>query len=676
MKHQDLNGFDNSPEWIFQEIEKTRVEKFSELTGLSRVVSKILLLRGIETEEALSYYLDGDIYKLHNPFLFNHMVKTVLRVKKAVNTKEKIFIFGDRDVDGVLSTAMLYNMLKRFDAEVFYKVPEGEYGYGIENRDIDFASDKGASLLIAVDTGTSSISEIEYASRKGIETVIIDHHVQTGPLPEAFSILNPKTEDEGYTFKDLSAGGVVLKFIHAFILSYTKNFNRVFIPAFPNGERVNCLKVRNGLVEESLEIKESIHYPVDPDCTIVIDTEKQLPDYFSSWLSDKKVKQIRLTCSQSYNSVEEFADIFINLFTSKQKKSVSFVKSFIDLGAISTISDIMPLFGENRIIVREGLKQITTTENLGLKVLLSYCDLPEGRLNAKAIAWNVAPVINSAGRMGDAHLAVKLFTTDDPHEANELSRILIDLNEKRKDKGRKNLDIIRPLISEKHKTEPVIVLSTDTAEHGVTGIIANRISRELCKPAIIIVNDGSIGVGSGRGGNNFDLMELVISCSDLLVKYGGHRSAIGFTIDTDNIEQFIHKVHSTVSKDIDRFQYRNILEIDENLLPEDLTFELLDELEIFEPSGVGNELPKFSLLGTTAINPTQIGKEKDHIRFFIPTKNATIPVLGWGLAGKGMDILDKNSEVDIVFSVEENNFRGERLLQLNLHDIRPSTSTV
>ena len=129
MKHQEFTGFDNSPEWIFQDVDKSRVEKFSELTGLSRVVTKILLLRGIETEEALSYYLNGDIYKLYNPYLFSHMVKTVLRVKKAVNTKEKIFIFGDRDVDGVLSTAMLYNMLKRFDADVFYKVPEGEYGY-------------------------------------------------------------------------------------------------------------------------------------------------------------------------------------------------------------------------------------------------------------------------------------------------------------------------------------------------------------------------------------------------------------------------------------------------------------------------------------------------------------------------------------------------------------------
>jgi single-stranded-DNA-specific exonuclease len=672
MGHWDINGFDNSPEWVFQEIDEAKVEKFSQDMGFSRIASKILLLKGIESEEDLRFYLDADIYSLHNPFRFKHMLKTVSRVKRAISSGEKIFIFGDRDVDGVLSTAMMFNMLKRFDAEVFCKVPEGEYGYGIKKRDIDLASEKGASLLITVDTGISSMAEIEYAHRANIETIIIDHHVQTGPLPDAFSVLNPKAEDEEYPFNDLSACGVVLKFIHAFILSYTKNFNRVFVPLLPDGERISGAKVKNGLVEDFFDIQESIHYPLAPDCTIVRDTRKQLPKYFSSWLKDNKYKQIRLVCSQSYSSIEEFADIFISLFTSKQKKCVSFVRSFIDLAAISTISDIMPLVEENRIIVREGLEQITRTENLGLKVLLSFCELPQGRLTAKAIAWNVAPIINSAGRMGEAHLAVNLFTTEDVHEANELSGILIELNEKRREKGKKNLDIIRPMISDRHKEEPVIVLSADTAEHGVTGIIASRIAREFYRPAIIIINDGSIGVGSGRGGDNFDLMALIDSCRDLLLKYGGHRSAIGFTIATENIEPFIHKVQTTVTEDIEQFQYRNIIEIDENLLPEEVTLELIDELEIIEPSGVGNEPPKFSLIGTTAINPISIGKEKEHLKFFIPIKNGTITVLGWGLADKGLHIFENNSVVDIVCSIEENIFRGERFIQLILHDLRVS----
>jgi len=674
MRSFDEDYNEASPEWVLRDIDTDEVEEFAKRTGFSRIVSRLLLLKGIMQEEDLDSYLNGDFYNLHNPFLFRHMDRTVSRVKQAINTKEKIFIFGDRDVDGVLSTAMLYNMLKRFDAEVLYKVPEGEYGYGIEQRDVDLVHERGATLLITVDTGISSNLEIEYAGSKGIDTIVIDHHVQTGPLPDCCSILNPKVDDETYPFRDLSAGGVVLKFIHAFILSYTKNFNRVFIPLVPNGERVSGIRVKNGIIEGHLEIEESIHYPIEQSHTVVRDTKRPLPKYLSSWLRDERIKQIRLICSESYESPMEFTDIFIKLFTKKQRKSVSFVRSFIDLAAISTISDIMPLVDENRIIVREGLGQIDHTENVGLSVLLGYCDLPEGNFTAKMIAWRIAPIINSAGRMGDAEFAVKLFTTDEVGEANDLSRILINLNERRKQKGKKNLSIIRPMVEGRHAEEPVIVLSTDTADHGVTGIIASRISKEFRKPTIIIVNDGSIGVGSGRGGDNFDLVTLVSCCSDLLVKYGGHRSAVGFTIDTEKIGPFISRVRDIVSRDLKSLQGKSILEIEAKIAQNDLTISLLDELEIFEPSGVGNELPRFIMFGTRVINPTVIGKEKDHIKFYIPIQTGTIPVIGWGFAERGFRVLDKSNIIDIVFSIEENRFHGDRDIQLVLHDLRAAGS--
>ena len=134
MGYGDDECSDASPEWVFREVDPDEVEEFARKTGYGTIVSRLLILRGIRNEEALDDYLKGDFFSLHNPFLFSHMDRTVARVKRAVNTGEKIFVFGDRDVDGVLSTAMLYNMLKRFDADVFCKVPEGEYGYGIERR--------------------------------------------------------------------------------------------------------------------------------------------------------------------------------------------------------------------------------------------------------------------------------------------------------------------------------------------------------------------------------------------------------------------------------------------------------------------------------------------------------------------------------------------------------------
>ncbi|MBN2323762.1 MAG: single-stranded-DNA-specific exonuclease RecJ [Spirochaetes bacterium] len=674
MECDDTRSDDASPAWVFREVDEKEVEDFAKRTGYSRIVSRLFLLRGIRSEKELDRYLNDDFFSLHNPFLFKQMGETVARVKQALNNGEKIFIFGDRDVDGVLSTAMLYNALMRFDADVFYKVPEGEYGYGIEKRDVDLALERGTGLLITVDTGISSVEEIEYAAQKGIETIVIDHHEQTCPLPVCTAVLNPKAEDETYPFRDLSAGGVVLKFIHAFILSHTKNYNRVFIPLVADGDRIHGMKVKNGLIEERLELTERIHYPIDQSHTVVRDSSSQLPKYFSSWLKERHAKQVRLVCNEPYETIDEFTEIFIRLFARKQNKSVSFVRSYIDLAAISTVSDIMPLVKENRIIVREGLKNIRKTDNLGLSVLLGYCDVPDNEITAKSVAWNLAPIINSAGRMGEAQIAVKLFTTDDRSEANELSRILVDLNEKRKDKGKKNLSIIRPMVVELEETKPVIVLSADTVDHGVTGIIASRISKEFCKPTIIIVNDGNIGVGSGRGGGGFDLVSLVSSCEDLLVKYGGHRSAVGFTIEIEKIEPFIHRIEEVAGKNLERFKGKTTLEIDALLPTGDMTFSLIDELAVFEPSGIGNELPKFSLLGTTVINPTAIGKQHDHLKFLIPTDSGTIPVLGWGFAQRGIRILEKSDLVDIVFSIEENIFRGERTIQLILHDMRASSN--
>ncbi|HEB32515.1 MAG TPA: single-stranded-DNA-specific exonuclease RecJ [Spirochaetes bacterium] len=660
----------NSPEWVCKDLDDDEIEDFSRRTGYSNVVSRIMLQRGINTEEDLKHYLSDDIYSLINPFLFTGIVSAVNRVKKALHDSEKIFIFGDRDADGVLATAMLYNMLKKFDVDVFYKVPEGEYGYGIEIKDVDMARDRGVSLIITVDTGISSIKEIEYANSMEIDTIVIDHHVQPNVTPAAFSILNPKMDFETYPFKSLSAGGVVLKFIHAFILSHTKNFNRVFVPILSEGETVKGVKVINGIITDSITIEESIHYPIENNYTVVLDSKKKLPEYFSSWLKDRKIGQIGLMCSQSYSNIDEFARLFIKLFSQRQKKSTEFVKSFIDLSAISTISDIMPLIGENRVIVREGLKQITGTSNLGLSILLGYCNLPEREYRAKDIAWYLSPLINSAGRMGDAHLAVELFVTRDIGVANELSKTLIDLNEKRKEKGEKNFRIINPIIKAKYYKDPVIIMDTDKAEHGVTGIIASKIARKFFKPTIIIVNDGKIGIGSGRDSGDFDLVSLVARCDDLLQKYGGHKSAVGFTIDIEKIDSFRERIHSIVSDEYELFKSQETLEIDVDMIPEVIGFQLLKELIIFEPTGVGNRAPCFSISNTTVIKPSCIGKDKNHIKFLIPTGNGVIPVIGWGLADKGFRIIEDSKCIDIVFNIEDNYFRGERSLQLVLHDMR------
>ncbi len=664
---------DNSPEWIFKELDEGLIKSFSNAIGVDRLIARLLIIRGIDTPEKLKEFVSDDIDLMYNPFCFRYMDRVVNRIRKAIDEGEKILIFGDRDVDGVLSTAMMYNMLKFFGASVYYKVPEGEYGYGIEKRHIDLARDSGISLIITVDTGISSHDEIEYANSFDIDTIIIDHHLQPESLPKAFAIINPKLDTEKYPYKNLSGGGTVLKVIHGYVLSITKNYGKNFYVILPDGNKgVKGARIINGIIDDFLYITPNSSDVIKQGSIIVKDYRDRLPDFLENSIKRKDLKLLNIVCNKNYREIEDFAEVFSKLYIKKQKKSLAFMESFIDLAAISTIADIMPLTGENRVIVKRGLKQIKKTLNTGLRVLLKYCDLTDVNITAKDIAWQLAPIINSAGRMGEAEIAVELFVTKDESRAVELSRLLLEMNEKRKVKGKKNYSIINPIVEEGYYKDPVIVLSTTKAEHGVTGIIASKIAKKYSKPTIVIVSDGQIGVGSGRGGKSSDLVSLISECSDLLVKYGGHKSAIGFTIDADNIDEFRNRVNEIAKNNREKIIGKEKIEIDAVIFPEDITYSLYRALSIFEPVGVGNEPPRFSILGVNVINPTLIGSEKNHIKFYIPSKTGVIPVVGWGIGEKAKVVIEKSDVVDIVFYLEENRYKNDSSLQLNLQDIRPS----
>ena len=670
----DYNGdlHENAPEWEFKEVDEDKVQRLSKDTGLSPIITRVLVQRGIDNREKLKRYIKPGLTSLYNPYFFRDMHKAVLRVRRAVENGEKILVFGDRDVDGVLSTAMLYRILRIVDASVEWDVPEGEFGYGIEKERIKIASEENVKLILLVDSGISSYDEVEYANSLGMDTIILDHHIQPGRIPRAYAIINPKLDGENYPFRYLSAGGVVLKFIHAFVFSYTKNFNRVFVPIFSENGTVKATKIVNGVILEEKTIEESIHYPLKKEWTYIRRENDKLPDYMDEWLRDNASHQIVILHPKPVSNVREFSESFLRIFWKNQKRCLHYLEYFVDLAAISTIADIMPLQDENRIIVREGLKKIPRTENVGLKTLAGYCDIPSEGLRAKDVAWGIAPFINSAGRMGEAKIAVELFITEDLHRANEIARILVDLNEKRKEKGEKNLSIIAPMIDGYHSEEPIIVLSTDRAEHGVSGIIASRISKKFLKPTIIIINDDKIGIGSGRGRNNFDLVGLFSHCSDLLLKYGGHKSAVGFTIETENIEEFRERIKEVLKKNPELLGEKEVLEIEAVIQPEMINSTLASEVKIFEPTGVGNPQPQFALLGIEVIDPVRIGKEGEHVKFHVAAGSGLVQVVGWGLSEKAFRIFEKNRRCDLVVSIDENYYMGSWSLQLLLHDLRAS----
>ena len=348
------------------------------------------------------------------------------------------------------------------------------------------------------------------------------------------------------------------------------------------------------------------------------------------------------------------------------------VFGMLDLVALATIADIAPLRGENRVLARYGLKMLNETQNVGLRALIRAAGLADRSITAGRVGFILAPRLNAVGRLGHAIRGVELLLSTDEHRANALARDFEELNERRQEVDRATLVQARELMSGADLDETYgIVLAGEGWHPGVIGIVASRIVEEFGRPTVLVALEGDVGKGSGRSISPFDLHAGLSGCRDLLLRFGGHRSAAGITIARDQLPAFTERFNTIARERLTPEDLVPELRADLSVSLGELTLQLESLLRHIEPCGVGNPSPVLVARDlTVAAAPKVVGREQDHLKLWLAdAAGMHIEALGWGMAKRAAEV-ELGSTIDVAFRLESDEWNGEKRLQARLADFR------
>lgn len=552
-----------------------KVKQISELIKCPEMIAEMLVCKGITDPDEINSFFNPSLDDVFDPFIFKDMKKAVERIIRAINKEEMIMIYGDYDVDGTTSTALLYLGLKKVGAIVNYYIPHRMIeGYGLSLCGVDQIKEKGAQVIISVDCGINAIEEVEQINSLGMDIIITDHHNPKEKLPAAYAIINPKLKDCEYPFAELAGVGVAYKLLMAV---YS---------------------------EMEIDFKEAV---------------------------DK----------------------------------------YVDLVALGTIADIVPLMGENRIFASIGLERLVKKQNIGITALINIAGLAEKELNSSDIVFGLAPRINAAGRMGSAMRAVELLVATDEESSKELAQIIERENSLRQQIDQKTFQEACDIIEKKYKNldeTPIIVVSSDDWHSGVIGIVASKLVEKYYRPAIMITFKDGIGSGSGRSISGFDLFEALSSVENYLETFGGHKYAAGLSILMEYVDILENRLSSYVKEHITPEQLIPLLKLDTKLELYEINENLLEWFNKFAPFGPGNMRPTFYTEGVMVVGfPYNVGK--NHLKIKVVKDGCTLDLIGFNL-GDFLPFLKKGLFIDIAYSLEFNTWQGRTTIQGKLKDIR------
>jgi single-stranded-DNA-specific exonuclease len=715
-------------EWHKSELAPDNVKALAEKYGCDLLCASILLRRGITAGEEIRYYLENDLRHLRNPFDIPGMEDAVERILAAKEEGEKVMVFGDRDVDGITGTVLLTGFLRRAGFDVRWQLPMGDEPYGLTIKAVeDFAADYG-TLIVTVDCGISNREEIARAAELGVGVVVTDHHNPPELLPEADALVNPKLPGR-YPFRQLCGCAVAYKLVSALrfaLKSEVYGQPICLLNARPSNDAliIEIAKLRN------LAVIDTLTETIVPGMVSIGDT--RLPAFLSSqqilcWdlpvqqklLTEafgKKVeilmldiapeicKTIPQTAEKSLFRLKELStigkysgqatgelDVLVNLFISFiQKKESHFNEEDgedLQLAALGTIADIMPLRDENRLIVRKGLETLTQKPRAGLSELLFKLDLAGSRpLSAEEISWQLTPAINAAGRMGRAEKAATLFLAETPQERDALATEITAMNSERK---RLVEDIYRRAEPEAYKSLSVFsgnmtIFAGEGILPGLTGLVANRLADRFNVPSLAASMSGDEVKGSLRSVREYDLSFLLEQCADLFLRYGGHDFAAGFSMERSKWDSLLDRL-KTIAANMELKEIKDeALEIDAEIplpylsrMEDDLKIRGKKELYLmnlagrFEPFGEKNRPLLFLSRGLKIADITLVGKdEAKHVKLTLDAGQLKWPALYWNAASRVKTEFDKESTVDIVYTVNKNWYNGAVTPQLVIKDLK------
>jgi single-stranded-DNA-specific exonuclease len=344
--------------------------------------------------------------------------------------------------------------------------------------------------------------------------------------------------------------------------------------------------------------------------------------------------------------------------------------SYLDLVAVGTIADIVPLKGENRILVSHGLKAIQTTKNIGLESLIHVSGLKDKEISSYSIAFQISPRINAAGRIGDAGRGVHLFTTNNLMDAQDLSK---ELNQENKNRQDTEMGILEKALLQiesdpSYADEPILVVYGKGWHHGVIGIVSSRITERYYKPSIVISIDENMAKASARSIPDFNLLEALNNASEHLVKYGGHKMAAGLSLNPEHIESFREKINVYARKVLSDYDLTPKAFADASLTPEEITLESVKSLELLAPFGQDHAKPLFCASGLLIKEVRTVGENK-HLKTLFTKHSQQWDSIGFGL-GEKESLYKKDDMVDILFYPDINRWNHTEKVQFLLKDIR------
>lgn len=340
---------------------------------------------------------------------------------------------------------------------------------------------------------------------------------------------------------------------------------------------------------------------------------------------------------------------------------------YLDIVCVGTISDIVPLVDENRVIAKLGLKLVEVTRNIGLRILIQSIGFKE--INSTAISFGVAPRINACGRMGHQQEALDLFLCDDINKAKEIATRLNAFNQERQAKEKAICKQVVEQIEAGEKDKTCIILGHEDWHHGIIGIVSSKVTEMYFKPSILICFEGDEGKGSGRSIPGFDLHEALMKCSDTIEKFGGHSMAIGITVKKDKFEDFKQEFEE-YAKSCNISEIVPVVQIDEEVNLKDICMEDVRSLKLLEPFGEANKMPIF-LFKNLKINSIRALSEGKHLKLNLKSDSYMIDAIGFNM-GELVNQYLLDDKVDVVGSLDINSFNGNENMQITIKDIRKS----
>ena len=562
--------------WSLKNIEERKVNKLVQDLQISDFLARIICARDIDISNVEGFLNPSLKNNLPSPFEIKDMSLAVDRISKAFLMKEKIAIFGDYDVDGATSSAVLYKSFTQFGIVPTIYIPDRQKeGYGPNKKALKNLKAQGTNLVITVDCGITSFDELDYAKEINLDVIVVDHHVPEARLPNAIALVNPNRIDDPTNLGMLAAVGVSFMLIGA---------------------------LKNKL--------QSLGYL-------------------------------------------------------KEKDSIN-LSSILDLVALGTICDVVPLIGPNRAFVKHGLKVMSKRQNKGIDALFKISEI-EDFPSVFHAGFILGPRINAGGRVGESDLGAKLLTTDDGAYAKDISIHLNTLNEERKKLESNVLDEAIKM-AKNYQDSNFLVLHGKNWHPGVIGIVASRIVEQFNKPTIIIAENHCESKGSGRSVSGKDIGSMITAAkqSGILANGGGHPMACGLTINSDRINDlrtFLNNFSNRSNNLVKNYLIDMAISVS-GAIPD-----LIKELSLIEPFGAGNPEPKFIIKDVNLFNSKIVGEK--HVKCSISdSTNRRLDAIAFRSVGTalGKSLLN-NYHAHVIGRLKISEWNGRENIQMHIEDV-------